>query len=76
MSGMSDGVSKVWIVRPDIGGGLEVQGFKSDEEAAVALARHRFWSDDWLERATAMRDAISREIRRERERQRRSGKFA
>lgn len=38
MSGMHDGVSKVWIMRADFG--LNITGCKSDIEAIDALIRH------------------------------------
>jgi hypothetical protein len=36
MSGMSDGVSKVWVLH--IGSALRVEGFDSDRHAALGLA--------------------------------------
>lgn len=36
MSAMSDGVSKVWVQR--FAGGLSIEGFTSDRNAALALA--------------------------------------
>jgi hypothetical protein len=38
MAGLSDGVSKLWILRA--GSGLNIQGHKDDLEAIDALIRH------------------------------------
>lgn len=71
MSGMIDGVSKVWIVRQSPGGGLEVMGYKNDKEAVVGLARNQSYAPEWMENMIAMRKEIQREIRNERARRRR-----
>lgn len=56
MSGMHDGVSKLWIVRRE--GGLQVSGQKDELEAIDHLIRCA------LVRGTADRDAIERTVNR------------
>ena len=74
--GMSDGVNKVWLVR--FRGGLEIEGFLSEHELAVALlSRGIDWTNpirrldevqEVSDKAQAsIREQIAEEARREQE---------
>lgn len=44
MSGMLDGVSTVWTLNVGLGGrGIDIHGFKTDEEAALQLFMNGWW---------------------------------
>lgn len=53
MSGMSDSVSKVFILRNDCVGGISMQGFKDLNEAAAHLMRSDCFVPGWQERVDA-----------------------
>lgn len=73
MAGMYDGVSKVWVLRKD-SRGLDITGYQSNAEAAVAvLCQHRL-TGDFLETLQAHRAQITRMIRNERAQRKRDGR--
>jgi hypothetical protein len=55
MSGLHDGVSKVWIMRSDGRGGLNIDGCKDLNEAASLCLRTDSHLPGWAERIAAFR---------------------
>ena len=60
MSGLHDGVSTVWIVRHGIGKGLNFDGFKTLDEAALALLFMDFWKEGWEGRIQKFKEALDK----------------
>ena len=61
MTGMSDGVSKVWVQHFD--GSMRIEGFKDDETAAMALAYRSLIARNPTDVASAKVEAFANELR-------------
>jgi len=73
MSGMIDGVSKLWTLRLSKSGGLDITGFKSELAAAKQLCRHALiWGKDTPEERQRWRDALE-EVFAEEDQEQRDG---
>jgi len=61
MSGYYDGVNTVWIVRHGMGGkGLDFEGFKTLDEAAMQLLFMDSWKPGWEERIQKFKEALDK----------------